>query len=91
MTSEEASDWRLISQDHMQGLELEWSAYTIYREGWDHDHCEFCRDKFSVSPADLNAGYRTPDRYRWVCRTCFDEFEANFEWKLLSRAPDPQA
>ena len=88
MTTEDTSDWRLLSQEHMHGLELEWSVYTIYREGWDHDHCQFCWETISLAPGGTNEGYCTPDQYRWVCRSCFEDFETHFAWKVSRRAPD---
>jgi hypothetical protein len=32
----------------LMGVKLYPIGYKTYREGWDHDHCEFCMAKFSV-------------------------------------------
>lgn len=59
-----------------------WSIqpYRPYREGWEHDHCEFCGAKFSLADADLHRGYVTEDNYHWVCEPCFDDFKEELEW-----------
>lgn len=58
---------------------------TFYRRTWkrrspehDHDHCEFCWEKFSDAPNDLCEGYTTGEKNRnphlWICPTCFRDF-----------------
>lgn len=78
-------DWRLQGQDqYLKGAALTWSKYTKYREGWDHDHCEFCGVEFAEAPRTgiLNEGYTTADRYRWICKACFEDFKFKFEWTV---------
>lgn len=73
-------DWRLQGQErYLQGATLHRRKWVEARPGWDHDHCEFCGDKF---PLDHAEGYTTNDQYRWVCGTCFDDFRERFQWQL---------
>ena len=58
--------------------------YKPYREGWDHDHCEFCGVKFSLNESDVPEGYVTDDNYYWVCKPCFVDFGPEMNWSLTS-------
>jgi hypothetical protein len=76
------SDWRLQGQQKFLSAALLLKRpYRKFREGWDHDHCEFCGAKFSELPQDLNVGYSTVDNYCWVCEKCYDDFKEEFQWK----------
>lgn len=78
-------DWRRQGQEkYLKGKRLRYSRYTPYREGWDHDHCEFCWKKISTMCSDLNEGYCTEDGYHWICRDCFEDFNKEFEWVVVS-------
>jgi hypothetical protein len=80
----EPNDWRLTGQEkYLKGVVLFWRPYEP-QEGNDHDHCEFCWDKFMKDGSDesLGFGYTTEDRYRWVCETCFKDFAEMFGWKI---------
>ena len=47
-------DWRLWGQEKdIRGNVLHWSRYTQPSATWDHDHCEFCFQRF----AEPEAGY----------------------------------
>lgn len=78
------SDWRIESGKWTRGAVLQFKRYTLYREGWDHDHCECCWAKFAESegPDVLTEGYATEDNYRWICPTCFHELKDVMGWKL---------
>jgi phage terminase large subunit-like protein len=81
----EPNDWRLNGQEkYLNGAVLSWKKYTKYREGWDHDHCEFCRAKFMEQPGPeiLTEGFATPDNYRWICKSCFEDFKDMFQWQI---------
>jgi len=79
------SDWRLHGQERfLEGVSLSKKKYLAYREGWDHDHCEFCGVKFSELEEDLNEGYVSADNYYWICEECFIDFRDRFHWKLVS-------
>ena len=68
-------------EEYLLGLAFEPRAYRP-TPGNDHDHCEFCVAKFSQTiPDALTGGYCTPDRDRWICPTCFDDFAVEFGWR----------
>ena len=80
-------DWRLQGQEkYLQGIAL---VHRLYRQNpknpdWDHDHCEFCWAKFSLTAPDaLREGYASQDDYRWICTTCFTDFRERFAWKVV--------
>ncbi len=78
-------DWRRQGQERfLSGVKLIASVYQPYRQGWEHDHCEFCGAKFSImGKNDMKQGYRTEDGYHWICNQCFNDFKDEFEWILL--------
>ena len=80
-------DWRLTGQEaYLTGVALCWRTYRPYREGWDHDHCEFCFATFAEAnliPDALHEGYSTVDEYRWICERCFGDFRHRFEWTVV--------
>ena len=69
---------------YLRGIKLYWKAYAPYSDVWTHDHCEFCFATFSEhdGPNILHHGYSTEDEYRWICKTCFDEFKEFFDWQV---------
>jgi len=80
-----SNDWRLINQEqYLKGASLIWRTYAPAGEDNDHDHCEFCSEKFMVGGVSntLAEGYTTPDGYRWICKTCFDDFVDLFGWQV---------
>jgi hypothetical protein len=84
-----ANDWRLTNQErYLKGVTLVWHPYAPARRKNDHDHCEFCWAKFmqTAQPETLQEGYSTPDRERWICKGCFDDFVDLFSWKVNSAA-----
>jgi hypothetical protein len=84
-----ANDWRLTNQErYLKGVTLVWHTYAPASPKTDHDHCEFCFAKFMRTglPETLQEGYSTPDRQRWICKGCFDDFVDLFGWKVTSAA-----
>jgi hypothetical protein len=78
-------DWRLQGQERfLMKADLFHRIYRPYREGWDHDHCEFCCGKFSTIAGDFNEGYATNDLHHWICGGCFNDFKGMFDWRLDS-------
>lgn len=80
-----SKDWRLTNQErYLREAVLIWRTYAPANPENDHDHCEFCYVKFMTGsePETLQQGYSTPDRYRWICRACFDDFAAQFAWRV---------
>lgn len=78
------NDWRLQGQERfLKGKTLTRKKYTCLKESWEHDHCEFCSNKFSDKEADtLKVGYVTEDNYHWICEVCYDDFKNMFKWNL---------
>ena len=77
------SDWRLTNQmNYLFGVTLIQARYQS-KSGNDHDHCEFCWDKFAEEGDVLHFGYCTADRYRWICPTCYSDFKDMFQWKVV--------
>ena len=76
------NDWRLRGQErYLQGVSLTKSEYKPYRDGWDHDHCEFCNAKFSMTIDQCQTeGWSTLDKYHWICSSCYEDFKEEFEW-----------
>ena len=76
-------DWRLNGQeDYLFKVKLFkkfFKACGIH----DHDHCDFCWDKFSENVGDLNWGYCTADEHHWVCETCYNDFNHLFKWDVI--------
>ena len=76
-------DRRLLPQhERLHGV-------TLVRQSWkpanprnDHDHCEFCWDKFANYDGCLHEGYSTEDRESWICDACFADFKERFKWKV---------
>lgn len=88
MTAPSPNDWRRQGQErYLSRARLDFARYACFRPGWDHDHCEFCGRKFSLVAGDLNEGYATPDRYRWVCQDCFEDFREEFGWQVTANSP----
>ncbi len=76
-------DWRRQGQERfLNSVKLIKREYYPFREGWDHDHCEFCGDKFSLHTSDLKEGYSTEDGYHWICNQCFNDFKEEYNWQL---------
>jgi hypothetical protein len=87
---QEPDDWRLRNQlSYLKGAELQRQPYHPPREGWDHDHCEFCWAKFMErdGPEILREGYVTIRQETWVCVTCFEDFKDLFDWKVVDSRP----
>lgn len=83
------NDWRLMNQErYLKGATLIWRRYRPADPRNDHDHCEFCQAKFMVTdgPEILHEGYSTPDRNRWICKPCFDDFLDLFGWEIKNEA-----
>ena len=80
-------EWRLNNQiKYLYKKEVK-KVYFRKKGMNDHEHCEFCWDKFSERPGDLHEGYMTMYRgqERWICETCYQDFKEMFEWKLVKK------
>ena len=77
------NDWRLNGQEeYLYGVLLKHINYIHFGIN-DHDHCEFCWDKFSDREGDLHKGYCTVDEYIWICEECYSDFHEMFDWKVI--------
>lgn len=75
-------DWRLTNQMRfLFQATLKRSLFTRTSIN-DHEHCEFCFDKFGEGAERLKFGYCTLDGYHWICEKCFSDFQKQFQWKL---------
>ena len=75
------NDWRLTNQmKYLFEKKLLHTHYTPFREGWEHDHCEFCSETIEQS-ADF--AYCTTDKYHWICEECFNDFKEIFKWTVV--------
>lgn len=76
-------DWRLTTQmKYLYRAKLKKAIFKKTEQN-DHEHCEFCFDKFSEEENTLHEGYCTMDRYRWICEVCFRDFHEQFEWTVV--------
>lgn len=92
---ESDSDWRLAGQENwLQGIRLKLVEFRKRegREDWDHEHCEFCWQKI-VERADvvkydaevICEAYCDEVGCRWICPTCFRDFQERFDWQLTEK------
>jgi ribosomal protein L37AE/L43A len=81
-------DWRLQGQEkYLTGLTLRLRLWTIEREGWDHDHCEFCWKKIwdrAGGDDESERAYATDDSSSWICEQCTGDFAERFQWTLVT-------
>jgi hypothetical protein len=78
-------DWRLRNQQrYLRGIALAWRRYGPTISGSDHDHCEFCFAKFMLGGeiGTLGEGYASAGGDYWICKSCFDDFSAQFNWQV---------
>lgn len=84
------NDWRRRGQeDYLTRVTLYFIPFAPYSAAWDHEHCEFCFEKFFLHPDHpecLRAGYCTapangPGAY-WICPDCFRDFREEFGWTV---------
>ncbi len=74
-------DWRLTNQiNYLKKVKLQHKKYVIGNSNSDHDHCEFCWEKFEDGKDE---GYCTLDYYHWICEGCFEDFKDMFEWEVV--------
>jgi len=80
----EENDWRLTNQEsYLKNKLLIAKNYKDRITNTDHDHCEFCLERFSEDISDLNFGYSTEDNYYWICDECYNDFKNKLGWKLV--------
>jgi ribosomal protein L37AE/L43A len=79
------NDWRLFREQdkYLYGVTLIQQDYHPSDSKNDHDHCEFCMEKFGKGTDDLKSGYSTLDNSIWICPKCYEDFKNNFLWKVI--------
>ncbi|MBE6911452.1 MAG: hypothetical protein E7473_02905 [Ruminococcaceae bacterium] len=76
------NDWRLTNQiNYLFRKKLIKGGFKPYREGWEHEHCEFCAERIDNTTAEA---YSTEDRYHWICKECYNDFKDMFEWEVCN-------
>lgn len=76
-------DWRLTNQmNYLYGKKLLHTKYEPYKEGWEHDHCEFCFERIDTTTGNA---YCTEDKYHWICEKCFEDFKDKFHWETCDK------
>ncbi|MCH5348206.1 MAG: hypothetical protein J1E40_02690 [Oscillospiraceae bacterium] len=77
-------DWRRNGQEkYLTDTELIFTdIFKRFSDKWEHEHCEFCMEKFSAADNDLHSGYCTSDRLHWICPECFEDFKEEFRWTV---------
>jgi len=75
------SDWREQGQErYLTGLVFIKEVYHVYKEDWEHDHCEFCNEKFSEKIDNcLKVGYSAKSGYYWICVECMIDFKDKYK------------
>ena len=77
-------DWRLTNQmNYLHHAILQRASFDKDSTD-DHQHCEFCFDKFGNETGLLKTGYCTLDKYRWICDDCFLDFQKQFGWQVVN-------
>jgi hypothetical protein len=79
----DVNDWRSRNQErYLRGIAFTWRMNRPAIPENDHDHCEFCFAKFMQGGAigTLGEGYASADGDHWICKPCFEDFCAQFNW-----------
>lgn len=79
-------------ESYLCGRSMRLARWTPYRQGWDHDHCDFCAAEISDDPTG-HAAYKeawvtADDDYSWVCPECFNDFRERFGWVVTDQEAD---
>ena len=73
------NDWRIRDQkEYLNKKKIKKNVF-MKKENWDHEHCEFCWEKFLSG----TEGFCTEDEKYWICETCFRDFKDAFGWTLV--------
>ncbi len=83
-----SKDWREQGQEkYLSHVEFWKTKYVSYKDILEHDHCEFCWQKFCELTLDKDChkiGYATKDKKRWICEECFVDFKETYNLINLS-------
>lgn len=81
------NDWRLFREQekYLYGVTLIQQSYAPSNSFNDHDHCEFCMEKFGNGTDELKHGYSTGDNNIWICPQCYEDFKKRFAWNVVTK------
>lgn len=75
-----SNDWRLTNQmNYLYRKVLKKQAFKVYRDGWEHEHCEFCSKRIDKN---TKVAYSSENNYYWICKKCYEDFKNLFEWTV---------
>ncbi|MCC8042454.1 MAG: hypothetical protein LIO69_02890 [Oscillospiraceae bacterium] len=78
------ADWRLNGQHkYLNNIKLKHIEFQNKSVASDHEHCEFCMDKFGSEKGMLKKGYCTENEYHWICEKCYNDFKDYFNWTIV--------
>jgi len=78
------NDWRITNQmSYLYRVRIKRATFKAVPTN-DHEHCEFCWDKFGESEGLLKSGYSTLDGYHWICEECFRDGRADKKWDYMT-------
>ena len=74
------NDWRLTNQtNYLYKKVLKKQPFKVYKEGWEHEHCEFCSERIDKNTP---VAYSSDNNYYWICEKCYEDFKDMFEWTV---------
>lgn len=74
------NDWRLTNQmNYLYKKVLKKQPFKVYKEGWEHEHCEFCSARIDKNTP---VAYSSDNNYHWICKKCYEDFKDMFEWSV---------
>jgi hypothetical protein len=81
--------WLEWHKEYPHRLKLLWTPYKQPSPGWDHDHCEFCWQRFAEQTSHYTdaefIGYVASDGTRqwWVCNECANDLKGHYLWEFI--------
>ena len=57
------------------------SEVQIVKDGWDHEHCYFCKSR--IGRAGARYGYYSKADNDWLCSSCYKKFVARHDLRFL--------
>jgi hypothetical protein len=79
-----------------QALSTEWEhehCDFCWAKFLDADYADIHREQLEADP-EIQPGYteapggQVPPGQHWICKKCFEDFHAEFEWELVSSDPN---
>ena len=88
----QSDDWRLTGQEDYLLFEKLYklipSEYmkSLKNPEFFHEHCEFCMVSIDEHPNE--ECYCTTNKYRWLCKQCFLDFNNYFKFKVIDNVEE---